>query len=1028
MRFRFHLFALLALGLVFGTAPAGALAQPGDPIVVAEDVLAPPETFRGAVHRASLQNSSATQLTAKNALPNATGLAFTEPGTVVTVGFQSVARIDLASGQLVGFGSPAVGSLRGVALAPDGSVVAVDAGPSAGPEADGRVLRIDPTDGDLTVLATGGNLHNPFGVAVAEDGAIFVTNLDGTGHGQVVRVSPSGDAQSVVASTLLVVPWGIAFLPDGDLVVADAGYSEAFRGALVRIDPVTGEQTPRFLEPLAGEIDNATGVAVDAAGEVLVTERNGAQIHRVNLATGVAQLVNQGIPSPLDLEPEPGIPPTTELISGPSATTRTTTPTFTFAPSQYGARSTCAVDGGAGVPCQRRFTTPPLTAGAHSFRVSSTHFGAEGPAVVRNFTVNTSAPDTLITSGPPRLGNVASPTFTFEAPGGGTSFTCSIDEAVAIPCTSPFTVPSPLPDGFHSFTVRANGDAIGDTLIFGIDTAPPETSISSGPAEGASTATARPTFTFASSEGSSTFACTLDGVTVPCTSAFTPAAALGEGPHTLTVAATDPAGNTDPSPLVRNFAVDVTVPVTTITGGPEGITDVAAPTFTFTASENVFFRCSVDGGALSICASPFTVAPALADGAHTFRVQAIDPAGNTETPIQRAFTVDAPAPDTSITAGPTGLTNDASPAFAFESTKPGLTFTCALDGGEAAPCDSPFQAGELAEGPHTFTVTATDLQGRPDPTPATRGFTVDVTPPQTVLAPFDPLTNDRTPTFDFASDQGASFECSLGGGGAVPCASPFTAPPLADGPHTLAVIATDPAGNADPNPPQFEFRVDTVAPETSVTDGPDGDTTDRRPTFGFQADEEATFACRIDDGAAIDCEDTFRPDAPLSLGAHTFEVTALDAAGNLDQVPARRSFRVVAEDDAPEEPPVPDPLPRPEQPPKPTQPSLPPPPGPAAAISPQLRLRGSLQGRVLRLRISASPGATGNVTVKVTGRLAQKRLQRQLSLTLGGGQASGKLRLPAGVARLQLLARYSGDGAYAPASATQTVRQSPSKR
>jgi hypothetical protein len=1088
----------LALGLAFLSAPATALATPGDPFVVAEDALAAPGSFFSAVHRISLASGLPAQLTAANALPNATALAFTGPDTLVTVGFHSIAHLNLTSGQLVNVAANAAGDLKGVALAPDGSIIATttDGGPSNSP----AVLRIDPSDGSSVTIASGENLINPLGVTVAESGKIYVTNSDGAGHGQVIRIDPTNGAQSVVASTPLVAPWGIAFLPSGELVVADASYNGAFRGALVRIDPETTIQTPLFLEHLNGPIENATGVAVDANGKVLVTERNSSQVDRVDLGTGVAQLVGQGAVGPLDVEPEPGVAPTTTLISGPSGTSRNTTPTFTFAPSQYGAQSSCLMDRGPAVPCQRSFTSPPLANGPHSFQVRSSVLGAQGPAMLRNFTIDPNASDTLIDSGPSGPTNDPTPTFSFEAPGGGTTFTCSFDGGPIAPCETPFTAAAPLADGPHSFNVRANGDLVGDTRDFTVDTAAPETTISSGPGEGVATKSTQPTFTFSSSEEPSTFTCTLDGAPVLCGSVFTPATPLAEGLHTLTVAATDAAGNPDPSPLARHFSVDTTPPETTITGGPSGTTDEAAPTFTFTASEaGVTFHCSIDSLTLTLCASPFTVAPALADGAHTFRVQATDAAGNVEATVrQRDFTVDAAAPDTSITAGPSGLTKDATPSFEFQSTKPGSTFACALDGNAAVACVSPFQTAALADGAHTFTVTATDALDHPDPTPATRSFTLDTTAPQTTLgAGPGPLTDDRTPEFHFTSEPGATFSCKIDGGAAAPCVSPFTAPPLGEGAHTVVVTATDLAGNVELAPPAFDFSVDTIAPETTITGGPTGttgdaaptftftgseagvtfrcgvdgasltvctspftiaptadgahtfrvqatdaagnvettvrqrtftvdttapettvdtgpedSTTDRRPTFAFHASEAATFRCSLDGGAPIDCDRSFQPAAALSLGAHTFTVTATDAVGNADPTPPQRHFTVIEEGS--DEPRLPPPLPPGT--PKPAEPE---------PHSAHLSLSDSLHHGVLQVRISASPGATGSISLTVTGRLGRRKLARHLSLGLRGGVATGTLHLPAGATQLRLLARYAGDDAFAPATASATVRRRP---
>ena len=60
---------------------------------------------------------------------------------------------------------------------------------------------------------------------------------------------------------------------------------------------------------------------------------------------------------------------------------------------------------------------------------------------------------------------------------------------------------------------------------------------------------------FSSSESGSTFECSLDGS--PFTSCATPQsyAALGAGSHTFEVRATDPAGNTDPSPATHTWTI-----------------------------------------------------------------------------------------------------------------------------------------------------------------------------------------------------------------------------------------------------------------------------------------------------------------------------------------------------------------------------------------------------------------------------------------------------------------------------------------
>ncbi|HTN25761.1 MAG TPA: Ig-like domain-containing protein, partial [Solirubrobacteraceae bacterium] len=217
-----------------------------------------------------------------------------------------------------------------------------------------------------------------------------------------------------------------------------------------------------------------------------------------------------------------------------------------------------------------------------------------------------------------------------------------------------------------------------------------------------------------------------------CDSPFTPTA-LDDGEHTITVTAADAAGNVDPTPASRTFTVDTTGPQTTFDGGPaegEGTSDTT-PTFAFSSSEaGSTFACSIDAGEPVACDSPFTAA-ALADGEHTFAVAATDALGNTAAaPAVRTFTVDTAAPQTAVADGPPegGTTTDSTPAFAFSSDAPGSTFECSIDGGAAFDCASPYTPTALADGEHTFAVTAIDASGNRDPTPTTRSFRVTATP------------------------------------------------------------------------------------------------------------------------------------------------------------------------------------------------------------------------------------------------------------------------------------------------------------
>jgi hypothetical protein len=130
------------------------------------------------------------------------------------------------------------------------------------------------------------------------------------------------------------------------------------------------------------------------------------------------------------------------------------------------------------------------------------------------------------------------------------------------------------------------------------------------------------------------------------------------------------------------------------------------------------------------CGSPKSYSD-LSDGEHTFRVKAVDRAGNEDTtPASRSWIIDATAPETNIASGPPSLTRSKTASFSFSSDDSNDTFECSLDGEPFAPCASPKDYSALPDGRHTFRVRATDAAGNVDSTPARRIWTVDTVAPR----------------------------------------------------------------------------------------------------------------------------------------------------------------------------------------------------------------------------------------------------------------------------------------------------------
>ena len=211
------------------------------------------------------------------------------------------------------------------------------------------------------------------------------------------------------------------------------------------------------------------------------------------------------------------------------------------------ARSLCSICGTSGLLNYNRTAKPAYSA-------------------FRSFTAETTPPVATITAGPPAGGftNDPTPTFQFTSNEPGSTFLCRFDTGAFNACTSPQTRGTPLADGLHTFYVKAidapGNESVVKSRSFTVDTVAPQTTVTSGPASGSTTADHTPTFGFASSQTGSTFRCRFDTQPFAACSGpgntHTPAANLATGLHSFEVRATDRAGNFDPTPAKRTFTIN----------------------------------------------------------------------------------------------------------------------------------------------------------------------------------------------------------------------------------------------------------------------------------------------------------------------------------------------------------------------------------------------------------------------------------------------------------------------------------------
>lgn len=377
------------------------------------------------------------------------------------------------------------------------------------------------------------------------------------------------------------------------------------------------------------------------------------------------------------------------------------------------------------------------------------------------------------------------------------------------------------------------------------------------------------TFTVSSDISGSTFACTLDGISVNCSSGSYTATGLADGSHTFSASATA-AGATGTASGTFTIEVPPTATVsydtTALTNG--NVTATMTPGKPVTVTNN--------GGSDSYT---FTD-----NGSFTFEFE--DGAGGTGSVTATVSNIDKTAP---VITAPGDQTFEATGV----QTAPVLTAATATDNnGTPSITHTPtsFPLGTTA-----VTWTASDSVG--NQSTATSHVTItDTTAPAITGTPSD-ITAEATsatgatvtftpPTASDLVDGSVVVSCDKASGDTFPL-----------GDTTVTCTAEDVAHNITST--HFTVTVqDTTAPVVAITTPADGSTMGQTVSFGFTANDDTgtTNTCTLD-GANLDC--TTAQLTGLAAGLHTLVVSATDEGGNTTLATSRFTAEAPAADPAP---------------------------------------------------------------------------------------------------------------------------------
>ena len=468
-----------------------------------------------------------------------------------------------------------------------------------------------------------------------------------------------------------------------------------------------------------------------------------------------------------------------------------------------------------------------------------------------------------------------------------------------------------------------NNTEANKSQTFKVDLTPPSAFDISSPTDGSSTDNkSLPTFTWVASSDSGSgvakYQLYIDNTVKqsnisPSQTSYTLTSSLAAGTHTWYIQAMDAAGNVTNSTSTFSLNVqDIIAPVTTISTNPSYTNGSngwfkTAPVVTLTRNEVGTTSYQLDLSGLVTYTGSF----AIPEGQHTLTYSSVDTSNNTETNKTQSFKIDAVAPsafDISSPADGSSTDNASLPTFTWAASSDSgsgmAKYQLYIDGALSRDSLSPSSTSytvttPLTPGSHTWYIQAVDSAG--NTTKSTSTFTInvaDVVPPATALST-NPSSPDGSggwfvtaPVITLTRNEpGATYyqwDSTSPSGWQTYATGGITGP---EGKHTLYYYSDDTSANTE-TVKSKAFNVDLSAPAAFNIGSPaDNSSTNNvtKPTFTWTASSDsvsgvAKYQLYVDGSLNRDylsaSSTSYTMTTPLDAGAHTWNVKAVDVAGN----------------------------------------------------------------------------------------------------------------------------------------------------